>query len=109
MIRRRVSDMKECFARDRDHMLLANFESVRGFETEREALHPRELVRSNGSGAALEYFTAGIKNVVYFLRIRQISLRRKRAFHEVSGVRGNVQPREKGICTVSLIGRASDS
>jgi hypothetical protein len=25
--------MKECFARDRDHMLLANFESVRGFET----------------------------------------------------------------------------
>ena len=39
MIPRRVSDIKESFARDRDNMLLANFESVRGFETERETLH----------------------------------------------------------------------
>ena len=39
MIPRRVSDIKESFARDRDNMLLANFESVRGLETERETLH----------------------------------------------------------------------
>ena len=38
MIRRRVSDIVERFARDPGYMLVANFESVRGYDTEREAL-----------------------------------------------------------------------
>jgi hypothetical protein len=38
MIRRRVRDVIECFARDRDHMRLANFELFGRFETERKAL-----------------------------------------------------------------------
>jgi hypothetical protein len=39
MIRWRVCDVVERLARDRDYMLLANLERVRGFDTERKALH----------------------------------------------------------------------
>jgi hypothetical protein len=39
MIRWRVCNVVECLASDRDDMLLSNFERVRGFDTERKALH----------------------------------------------------------------------
>jgi hypothetical protein len=39
MIRGRVIDVEKRFARDRDYMLLANFEPFGCFETERKALH----------------------------------------------------------------------
>ena len=38
MIRRRVRNVIECFARDRDYMRLANFELFGCFEIERKAL-----------------------------------------------------------------------
>ena len=39
MIRRRVGNIIECFARDRDYMLLANLELFGCFQREREVLH----------------------------------------------------------------------
>jgi len=39
MVRRRVIDVEKRFARDRNYMLLANFEPFGCFETERKALH----------------------------------------------------------------------
>ncbi len=48
MIRRRVSDVIECFARDHDYVRLANFELFGCFETERKALYrPTENGLSN--------------------------------------------------------------
>ena len=46
MIRRRVANVIKGFSRDRDHMRLTNFESMSGFDTEREALRrPTEGTR----------------------------------------------------------------
>ena len=62
MIRGRVGDVIECFPRDRDYVLLANFESVRGYEAEREALRRppfAEMIKKLGlrdDGGVLTYF-----------------------------------------------------
>jgi hypothetical protein len=63
MIGRRVGEIIECFARDRDYMLLANFESVRGFETERETLHKRRNVyRAAVAYGVVAWFLTTLQN-----------------------------------------------